>query len=181
MSAAENSAPTGCQAVIQASKPELRIMRYELTDHEWVAIRPMLPNKQRGMPRVNDRRVRGGLTSTIHAVVSGLPVRLALTTGEAHDNRLATKLLSGLTSRSMLPADRGYDADWIRAIVRQHGAWANIPPKRKRTETLCFNSHLYRTRNLVERFFNKNPLRQARGRPPRIHPACVNKAAAAGL
>ena len=22
-------------------------MRYELTDHEWTAIRPMLPNKQR--------------------------------------------------------------------------------------------------------------------------------------
>jgi transposase len=36
-------------------------------------------------------RSRGGLTSKIHAVVdsSGLPVRLALTTGEAHDNRLA--------------------------------------------------------------------------------------------
>ena len=24
---------------------------------------------------------------------------------------------------------RGYDADWIRTVVRQHGAWANIPPK----------------------------------------------------
>jgi hypothetical protein len=24
---------------------ELRIMRYELTDHEWAAIKPMLPNK----------------------------------------------------------------------------------------------------------------------------------------
>src|SRR6266496_1114409 len=32
-------------------------MRYELTDHEWAAIRPMLPNKPRGVPRVNDRRV----------------------------------------------------------------------------------------------------------------------------
>jgi transposase len=27
-------------------------MRYELTDHEWKAIRPMLPNKPRGVPRV---------------------------------------------------------------------------------------------------------------------------------
>ena len=32
-------------------------MRYELTDHEWAAIKPMLPNKPRGVPRVNDRRV----------------------------------------------------------------------------------------------------------------------------
>jgi len=36
-------------------------------------------------------RSRGGLTSKIHALVdsNGLPVRLALTGGEAHDNRLA--------------------------------------------------------------------------------------------
>ena len=32
-------------------------MRYELTDHEWAGIKPMLPNKPRGVPRVNDRRV----------------------------------------------------------------------------------------------------------------------------
>lgn len=32
-------------------------MRYELADYEWIAIKPMLPNKPRGVPRVNDRRV----------------------------------------------------------------------------------------------------------------------------
>jgi len=102
-------------------------------------------------------RSRGGLTSKIHAVVdtNGLPVRLALTTGEAHDNRLAAKLLSRLKSGSMLLADRGYDADWIRTIVRQHGAWANIPPRSNRKEALSFSPYLYRARNLVERFFNK--------------------------
>jgi transposase len=26
-------------------------MRYELTDHEWAAIEPMLPSKPRGVPR----------------------------------------------------------------------------------------------------------------------------------
>jgi hypothetical protein len=55
----------------------------------------------------------------------------------------------------MLLADRGYDADWIRMLVCQRGAWANIPPKRNRTEALCFSPYLYRARNLVERFFNK--------------------------
>jgi hypothetical protein len=34
--------------VNQAPKPELRIMRYELTEYECVAIRPMLPHKLRG-------------------------------------------------------------------------------------------------------------------------------------
>ena len=36
-------------------------MRYELTDYEWVAITPFLPNKPRGVPRVNDRRVLNGI------------------------------------------------------------------------------------------------------------------------
>ena len=32
-------------------------MRYELSNYEWSAIKPMLPNKPRGVRRVNDRRV----------------------------------------------------------------------------------------------------------------------------
>ena len=101
-------------------------------------------------------RSRGGLTSKIHAVVdtNGLPVRLALTAGEAHDNRLAGKLLSRLKARSML-ADRGYDADWIRALAARKGALANIPPRCNRSEPICFSPYLYRARNLVERFFKK--------------------------
>jgi transposase len=55
----------------------------------------------------------------------------------------------------MLLADRGYDADWIRELARQQGAWANIPPKRNRKDPICFSPYLYRARNLVERFFNK--------------------------
>jgi IS5 family transposase len=83
-------------------------------------------------------RSRGGLTSKIHAVVdtNGLPVRLALTAGEAHDNRLAGKLLSCLRSGTMLLADRGYDADWIRALVAKRRAWANIPPRSNRNEPI---------------------------------------------
>ena len=102
-------------------------------------------------------RSRGGLTSKIHAVVDahGLPLRLGLTAGEAHDNRLCSILLSELQPKTMLLADRGYDADWIRAIASEQGARANIPPKRNRKEAICFSPYLYRARNLVERFFNK--------------------------
>jgi transposase len=69
-------------------------------------------------------RSRGGLTSKIHAVVdtNGLPVHLALTPGEAHDNRLCSVLLSALLPQTMLLADRGYDADWIRVPAgKEHG------------------------------------------------------------
>lgn len=196
-------------------------MHNELSDKEWCVIKPMLPNKSRGVARVDDRRVlngifwvlrsgapwrdlpenygphttcynrfvrwrhagiwdqimdalaathdaavqmidtsivrvhqhgacvagnkvrhmgrsRGGLTGKIHAVVdtNGLPVRLGLTAGEAHDNRLCLELLNELPPRTMLLADRGYDADWIRQLVDRKGAWANIPPKRNRKEPI---------------------------------------------
>ena len=35
--------------------------RHELTDFEWKMIEPLLPNKPRGVPRVNDRRVLNGI------------------------------------------------------------------------------------------------------------------------
>jgi len=232
-------------------------MRYELTDYEWKAIKPFLPNKPRGVPRVNDRRVlngifwvlrsgapwrdlpetfgpyttcynrfvrwgragiwdqimdalatmhdaavqmidtsivrvhqhgaciagngqqhmgrsRGGLTTKIHAVVdtNGLPVRIGLTPGETHDNQLCSVLLSELHPQTMLLADRGYDADWIRALASDQGAWANIPPKRNRNEAICFSPYLYRARNLVERFFNK--IKQCRRIATRYDRLAVN-------
>lgn len=35
--------------------------RFDLTDFEWSIIQPLLPNKSRGMPRVDDRRVINGI------------------------------------------------------------------------------------------------------------------------
>lgn len=35
--------------------------RYNLTDFEWRVIEPRLPNKPRGVPRVDDRRVLNGI------------------------------------------------------------------------------------------------------------------------
>ena len=35
--------------------------RHELTDEEWAVIQPLLPNKPRGVPRVDDRRVINGI------------------------------------------------------------------------------------------------------------------------
>jgi transposase len=48
------------------------MMRYELTDYEWAAIKPMLPNKPRGVPRINDRRVLNGIFWVLR---SGAPWR----------------------------------------------------------------------------------------------------------
>ena len=35
--------------------------RHDLTDAEWAVIAPILPNKPRGVPRVDDRRVISGI------------------------------------------------------------------------------------------------------------------------
>ena len=58
----DNSVPV----VISTSKMELRIMRYELGDYEWSVIKPMLPNKPRGIPRVDDRRILNGIFWVLH-------------------------------------------------------------------------------------------------------------------
>ena len=99
------------------------------------------PNRSTGQPKIE--------------MTASNVTRLALTAGEAHDNRLAGKLLSRLKCGTMLSADRGYDADWIRALAAERGVWGNIPPRGNRSEPICFSPYLYRARNLVERFFNK--------------------------
>lgn len=102
-------------------------------------------------------RSRGGMSTKIHALVDarGLPVRLGLTPGQAHDNTLVDDLLADLAPKSMVLADRGFDADRIRRQVAAQGAFANIPPRANRKNPICFSPHLYKKRNLVERFFNK--------------------------
>jgi transposase len=47
-------------------------MRYERSDCEWTAIKPMLPNKPRGVRCVNDRRVLNGIFWVLR---SGAPWR----------------------------------------------------------------------------------------------------------
>ena len=58
--------------VIDAPKLEPWIVRYELSDFEWAAIKPFLPNKSRGVRRVNDRRVLNGIFWVLR---SGAPWR----------------------------------------------------------------------------------------------------------
>ena len=100
-------------------------------------------------------RSRGGLTSKIHAVVdtNGLPVHLALTPGEAHDSRLCSVLLSAFLPR------RSYS----RIVDTTRTGSGSLPASKEHGRALRRNevaktlsaSALYRSRNLIERFFNK--------------------------
>ena len=82
-------------------------MRYELTDREWSAIRPMLPNKRRGVARVNDRRVLNGIFWVLR---SGAPWR-----DLPGDLRSIHHLLQSLRS---LAARRRLEQDHERAVWR---------------------------------------------------------------
>jgi transposase len=52
-------------------------------------------------------------------------------------------------------ADKGYDADAIRAELAAQGIKAVIPPKRNRRVPPDYDRKIYRQRNLIERMFNK--------------------------
>lgn len=84
-------------------------------------------------------RSRGGLTTKIHVVVDarGLPIRLGLTAGQAHDAQIADMLLDHLGPGTVLLADKAYDADRIRELIQGQGATPNIPPKRNRRWKPC--------------------------------------------
>lgn len=96
------------------------------------------------------------MSTKINALVdeNGLPVRLILTAGQAHDLRAAPHLLDGLKCRHVV-ADRGYDADALLELIRTSGAKAHIPSTSQRLVHRSVNRRIYRQRNLVERFFCK--------------------------
>lgn len=102
-------------------------------------------------------RSRGGLTTKLHALVDarGLPIRLKLTEGQAHDGRSAADMLDRIGSGQVLLADRAYDSDSLRRTLAAQGARANIKPLRQRLSPPSFSPDLYRRRNLIERLFNK--------------------------
>jgi hypothetical protein len=100
--------------VIQAPKLEPRIVRYELSDFEWAAIKVLLPNKSRGVPRVNDRRVLNGIFWVLR---SGAPWRDLpenygpyLTNAGNKGSMVVLDLKSG-EARQVLVGDRSTFAD----------------------------------------------------------------------
>ena len=69
---------------------------------------------------------------------------------------MADALLDHLGPRTIVLADKAYDADRIREMIQDQGATPNIPPKSNRKWKPCFSKQLYRERNLIERFFSKH-------------------------
>ncbi|MBS7532272.1 transposase [Ancylobacter sonchi] len=75
--------------------------------------------------------------------------------GQAGDAPISVTLLDDVRSGVRDTADKARDADGIRALVRDHGAWSNIPPRSTRKASFSFSRGAYRQRNLVERLSNR--------------------------
>ena len=82
----------------------------------------------------------------------GHPVVLKLTGSEAGDSPQLPGLIAGIGTDAVL-ADKGYDSDANRAAIRRQGAEPCIPPRKNRREAVAYDRHLYRERNVIERFF----------------------------
>jgi transposase len=84
----------------------------------------------------------------------GNPLRFYLTGGQEADIKQADALIEGLRTQAVV-ADKAYDADALLARIAARGAVAVIPPMSHRKEQRTYDRHLYKDRNLVERFFNR--------------------------
>jgi transposase len=84
----------------------------------------------------------------------GRPLRLIITEGQVADITCAKELIEDLPAKAVI-ADKGYDADALVLAIRAAGAKVVIPPRSNRIKRRRYSRALYRTRNLVERFFNR--------------------------
>lgn len=82
----------------------------------------------------------------------GNPLRVILSAGQIADIDCAAALIKNLPTRAVV-ADKGYDADHFVTRIEATGAEVVIPPRSNRLAPRQFDRHLYRARNLVERFF----------------------------
>ena len=71
------------------------------------------------------------MSTKIHAVVDekGLPVRLSLTAGQAHDRRAVNDLLVELPPGADVVADRAYDSDGVLELIARAGPSPTSPQR----------------------------------------------------
>lgn len=79
---------------------------------------------------------------------------MKLTGAEAADSPHLPELIAGVPTEAVL-ADKGYDSESNRSAIRSQGAEPCIPPRKNRKESIVYDRHLYRERNVVERFFGR--------------------------
>ena len=97
------------------------------------------------------------MSTKIHAAVDGLGnlARFRLTGGERHDITEAANLIDGMPNIGAVVADKAFDATSLLDCIEAMKATAVIPPRANRKEARSYDKHVYKSRNLIERFFSR--------------------------
>ncbi|SNS88331.1 Transposase [Azospirillum sp. RU38E] len=105
----------------------MRHRRYELAEHEWSILSPLLPNKPRGVPRVDDRRVLNGILWRFRtgSPWAEIPERYGPST--TCYNRFVRWRKAGVWDRLLAAISSAYDGDIVMidstcVRVHQHAA-----------------------------------------------------------
>ena len=80
---------------------------------------------------------------------------MLLSEGQMSDYKGAALLLPALPKAKELLADRGYDAGWFRAALREKGISPCILPKKNRKTRIEYDRELYKQRHKVENMFGR--------------------------
>jgi transposase len=113
--------------------------RYEITDYEWSIIQPLLPNKPRGVPRADDRRVLNGIFWRLRtgSPWADIPERYGPST--TCYNRFVRWRKIGVWDRLFLAVSRAYDGDLQMvdsSSIRVHQHAANVKKGARRQPPL---------------------------------------------
>ncbi len=98
------------------------------------------------------------MNSKLHAVCDGQggrPLVMLLSEGQMSDDKGAALMLDAIPRAKILPADRGYDADWLREALAKRGAAACIPSKNNRKIPILHDKAVYRRRHRIENMFGR--------------------------
>jgi transposase len=100
-------------------------------------------------------RTKGGWNTKLTALVDthGRALQLALAPGQRADVKAAEDL--ALPAAGHVVADKGYDSDHFRALIRQAGAQPCIPPRAKRRAPSPYHRGYYKRRHQVENLFQR--------------------------
>ena len=100
------------------------------------------------------------MSTKIHAVAISehQVLGVVLSGGQEGDAPVGEEMLAEVLTRQEIKAvgaDRAYDSDAIRRLIKAAGKEAVIPPRSNRLQPADYDKEKYKARNKVERLFNR--------------------------
>ncbi len=113
-------------------------------------------NKNKKNQKQSIGRSKEDLTTKLHLCCTpSCPVDFRLSPGNSHDDPEGRKLIESIYSKNnnYLLMDRAYEDDKTLTLAKSHGFKVVVPPKKNRKLSWNYDRHLYKHRNIIERYF----------------------------